>query len=227
MKPKQIVKIIVDISMTILLLLLMAYSLVGEAAHEWLGIGMFVLFILHHVLNNRWSRSLLKGRYTPFRILQTALVVLALASMLGSMVSGIMISRKVFAFLSIRGGQSWARTLHMLSAYWGFVFISLHLGLHWSTMMNMTKRMFKRPSAIRSWTVRAIGLLIAGYGAYAFVKREIGSYMLLRIQFVFFNFEEPLIYFLLDYIAVMGLFVLIGHYSTHILNLFCKGGKPQ
>ena len=93
--------------------------------------------------------------------------------------------------------------------------------------MNMTKRMFKRPSAVRSWTVRAIGLLIAGYGAYAFVKREIGSYMLLRIQFVFFNFEEPLIYFLLDYIAVMGLFVLIGHYSTHILNLLCKGGKPQ
>lgn len=53
MKPKQILKIITDIAMTAILLLLMAYSLVGEAVHEWLGIGMFVLFILHHVLNVR------------------------------------------------------------------------------------------------------------------------------------------------------------------------------
>ena len=54
MKPKQILKITVDILMTATLLLLMAYSLVygsnpavGEAVHEWLGTGMFVLFVLH------------------------------------------------------------------------------------------------------------------------------------------------------------------------------------
>ena len=48
MKARQILKIITDIAMTVILLLLMAYSLVGEALHEWLGIGMFLLFILHH-----------------------------------------------------------------------------------------------------------------------------------------------------------------------------------
>ena len=198
--------------MTVLLLLLMSYSMVGEAAHEWLGIGMFVLFILHHILNRKWSSSLFKGRYTSFRILQTALVALALASMLGSMVNGIIISRNVFSFLRITGGQSWARTLHMLSAYWGFVFISIHLGLHWSVMMGMAKRLWKKQSIICSWGVRAAGFLIAGYGVYAFFKREIGSYMFLKNQFVFFDYGEPLILFLLDYLAVMGLFILIGHY---------------
>ena len=39
-----------------------------EAAHKWLGIGMFALFILHHVLNSKWSRNLRKEKYTPFRI---------------------------------------------------------------------------------------------------------------------------------------------------------------
>ena len=34
MKPKQILKIMADIAMTVILLLLMAYSLVGEKAHE-------------------------------------------------------------------------------------------------------------------------------------------------------------------------------------------------
>ena len=214
MKTKQILKIITDIAMTVILLLLMAYSLVGEAAHEWLGIGMFLLFILHHVLNAKWSKSLFKGKYTAYRIMQTVLVVLALVSMLGSMVSGIVLSHHALSFLQIRGGQSWARTLHMLSAYWGFVFISLHLGLHWNIMMNMTKRLFKKPSAVRKWIVRVIGFLISGYGVYAFIKRDIGSYMVLKNQFVFFDFDEPLVLFMLDYIAVMGLFVFIGHYLS-------------
>ena len=225
MKAKQILKIVTDIAMTVILLLLMAYSLVGEKAHEWLGISMFVLFILHHVLNNKWSRSVFKRRYTPYFALQTALVVLALASMLGSMVSGIILSRYALSFLLITSGQSWARTLHLLSAYWGFAFISLHLGLHWSMMMGMAKRMFKKPSAVRAWIVRCVGFLIAGYGVYAFLKREIGSYMLLKIQFVFFNFDEPLILFILDYIAVMGLFVFIGHYLTEGLKRIGRKNK--
>ena len=212
MRQKEIAKIVTDILMTVILLLLMAYSLVGEAAHEWLGIGMFVLFIAHHVLNSRWSRNLRKGKYTPFRILLTALVVLALASMLGSMVSGIVLSKHALSLFPITGGQSWARTVHMLSAYWGFVFISLHLGFHWSMMMGMTKRIFPKPSVSRKWAARAVGFLIAAYGLSAFFKRDIGRYMLLKNQFVFFDFDEPLVFFLLDYIAVMGLFVFIGHY---------------
>ena len=212
MKPKQTFKIVIDILMTVLLLLLMAYSLVGEKAHEWLGIGMFALFILHHILNNDWSRNLFKGKYTPFRILQTTLVILALAFMLGSMISGIVLSRYAFSFLSVSGGQSWARTLHMLCAYWGFVVISLHIGLHWNIMMNMAKKMFHKSSVIRAWMVRLVGLLTAGYGVYAFVKQQIGSYMFLINQFVFFDYEEPLMRFLLDYMAVMVLFAALGYY---------------
>ena len=71
MKSKQILKIIVDIFMTVTLLLLMAYSLVygsnpavGEAVHEWFGIGMFVLFVLHHFLNRKWSFSVFKKLLT-------------------------------------------------------------------------------------------------------------------------------------------------------------------
>ena len=212
MRQKQIAKIVTDILMTVILLLLMAYSMVGEAAHEWLGIGMLMLFILHHVFNSRWTRNLRKGKYTLFRVLQTALVVLAMLSMLVSMVSGIVLSRYALSFLPITGGRSWARTLHMLSSYWGFVFISLHLGLHWSMMIGMAKRLFKNPSAVRRWIARGLGFLIAAYGLFVFFKREIGSYMFLKTQFVFVDFNEPLVLFLLDYIAVMGMFVFFGHY---------------
>ena len=52
----------------------------------------------------------------------------------------------------------------------------------------------------------------------AFFERQIGSYMLLRNQFVFYDFEEPPVLFMLDYIAVMGLFVAIGHYFSVMLK---------
>lgn len=62
---------------------------------------------------------------------------------------------------------------------------------------------------------------------YAFFKREIGSYMLLKDQFVFFDFYEPLIFFLLDYIAVMGLFVFIGHYLSEGIKRLEKKDSTQ
>ena len=46
----MIAKICVDIGMTAALLLLMPYELVGQAAHEWIEIGIFILFIIHHIL---------------------------------------------------------------------------------------------------------------------------------------------------------------------------------
>ncbi|MCM1218119.1 MAG: hypothetical protein NC548_26840 [Lachnospiraceae bacterium] len=78
MPKKQIIKISVDILMTAALLLLMSYSLLGEEAHEWVGSAMFVLFLLHHVLNAGWIRNLFHGKYKPVRILQTVLAVLGL-----------------------------------------------------------------------------------------------------------------------------------------------------
>ena len=60
MQAKQILKRLTDLAMTVLLLLLMAYSLVGEAAHEWLGTAIFALFVLHHFLHGKWCRNLLR-----------------------------------------------------------------------------------------------------------------------------------------------------------------------
>lgn len=226
MKKQAVFKIAADVIMTVALLLLMAFELIGGTAHEWIGVGMFVMFVLHHVLNRKWIGNICKGRYTPFRIFQVLLVFLVLICMLSSMVSGIVLSRHVFTFLPIQSGRSWARILHMLAAYWGFVFMSLHLGLHWNMMMGMAKWAAGSPSALRSQLLKLAGIVIAGYGVYAFIKRGIGSYMLLRTTFVFFDFEEPLVYFYVDYLAVMGLFVWIGHYaSLGIRALSQKGGK--
>ena len=62
---------LLDIAMTIMLPILMAYSLVGEMLHEIIGTLMLVLFVLHHVMNRKWYPALFKGKYDGRRIFHT------------------------------------------------------------------------------------------------------------------------------------------------------------
>lgn len=222
MKPKMILKILVDLTMTVLLLLLMAYLLVGETAHEWMGLAMFLLFILHHLLNWNWHRNLFRGKYTPMRVLQTLVNVLLLTAMLGLMASGLILSREVFAFLPISGGMSFARMLHMLASYWGFLLMSLHLGLHWSMMMGMIRKAsgIRHPSLIRTWILRILAAALCAYGIYAFIKNGIASYMFLQTHFVFIDMDQTLFSFLAEYLGMMGMWAALSYYTGKLLRRF-------
>ena len=98
-KMKKKSKLAVDILMTLTLLFLMGYQLWGETAHEWAGAFMLVLFLAHHVLNTAWHRNLFRGKYTRVRILTSAVDLALFVVMICLMVSGITMSRHVFAFL--------------------------------------------------------------------------------------------------------------------------------
>lgn len=218
MSVKRKIQIITDISMTVLLPFLMAYVLVGEEAHEWIGSAMFLLFILHHVWNRSWYKNIGKGKYNGIRILGTAINVALMVIMFALMISGLMMSKYVYGFLPVRGGISTARAIHLLASNWGYVLMSLHLGLHWNIFLKMIKKMGaeKEQNRIAIAVMRGTAALISVYGAYAFRKRDMGSYLFLTNRFAFFDYHEPLIYFLMDYVAVMGVFICLGYCFTKI-----------
>ena len=218
-KMKKKSKLAVDILMTLTLLFLMGYQLWGETAHEWAGAFMLVLFLAHHVLNAAWHRNLFRGKYTRVRILTSAVDLVLFVVMICLMVSGITMSRHVFAFLPINGGMGTARLVHMAACYWGFVLMAFHLGLHWGMMLARFWQMFgmDRSCGIRCTVLRIAGVLIAGYGLYVFVTRDLAAYMFLRTQFVFLDYNESLISFYIDYLAMTGLFIWIAHYLSMIL----------
>lgn len=215
MKASVKFKICVDITMTAALYACMAYMLVGEEAHEWIGSGLALLFILHNALNRKWYAALLTGRYTPLRAFQTAVNLLCLASMAAAAVSGAAMSRYLYDIPFLSGGASLARTVHMLAAYWGYCFISLHLGLHWSMMLGMMKNAAAPQRAPRWITplLRTAGAAAALLGAHALMRHNLLDYMFLRNQFVFFDTERPLCLFFLDYAAIMALWAWLAHYA--------------
>ena len=93
--------------------------------------------------------------------------------------------------------------------------------------MGTAKRLVKEFPTAGKRLLRGSAALIAGYGVYAFIQREIGQYMLLRNHFVFFDFEEPLIFFLADYMAVMALFVWVSHYFSKGLRYIIQTRKTK
>lgn len=212
------VRMIVNVSMTIVLLGLMSYSLIGETTHEILGTIMVVLFIVHHILNRKWFGALNKGRYSAFRICQTILVFLMLISVCLSAISGIIISKHLYVFLGLSQGMAVFRSIHIVCAYANYILMSLHLGLHWNSMISAMTSKAGKSNTVLWWILRVITIVVSLYGIYAFVKRQIGEYLFLSQQYVSFDTSEPLILFYIDYIAIMVLFVAVGHYLGMLLK---------
>ena len=131
---------ITDTALTVVLLLLMGYSLIGETAHEWLGISMLALAVLHHKWNWAWCKSLGKGRISAYRAVQSILACLLLFSVLCSLLSGMVLSRYVLGFWTMRLGQDLAATPHLPCAFWSFLLTGLHLGLHWGSVKEAARR---------------------------------------------------------------------------------------
>ena len=205
---------IIDISMTVLLPLLMAYSLIGETFHEAAGTMAFVLFIVHHVLNRKWYGALFKGKYDSRRIFRTALDMLLLVFMLLQPISGILMSKHLYTFLPALSISAQARSIHMLLAYWGYVLLSIHAGIHlvatFRKLYMKSKRMFAAACVVFG--------CVAVYGCAAFIKRGFPGYMSGRTMFALFDYSEPRVFFFLDYLAIMILFIMTGCIAIYGLS---------
>lgn len=213
MKPVLIVKIAIDLCMTVLLLL-MSYHLLPDAAHEWIGASVFALFLAHNILNLRWYRNLFKGKYKAVRIMQTTVNFLLWVAMIGCIVSALIISGHVFAFLNFSSAR-FGRALHLSATVWAFLLMSFHLGLHLQMFIGMAKKIAKpsdKAAIILKWVFRAAAAVCA-FGLYVFISRRMWEELFLLTEFKWFDYEKSLLLYLLENAAMLTLFAAIGHYS--------------
>lgn len=231
MKVQLKVKMLIDFLMTVVLLLLMAYQVTGEKFHEWLGVSMFLLFILHNVLNIRWYGNLFRGKYRFMRIIWTLINFAVFIVILCLAYSGVVMSRHVFAALPINSGMALARVMHLSGSYWGFVLMSVHLGLHWSMIVGMFRKLGGvRNRTVILWIMRLFALLIAGYGAICFWQADIFSYLFLKVEFAFIDYEKNKVLVIIQNMAMMGLWVFITYYAAKgiaIISAICQKWKEK
>lgn len=213
MKKKRILKIILDLLMTILLPLLMIQALAGEELHEWIGILMFTLFIMHHILNFNWYKNLLKGKYSAVRGIGTLVNTAILICMIFIAISGVLLSKYVFAFLEVSQGISFARAAHMICTHWMFVLTSAHLGIHLNVIKNYMEQLTKRKlGTVSSRVLKILFVTITIYGVKVSIDKNLWQYMFYRVQFMFYNFSQTAFRVYLDYVSMMISFAVIGYF---------------
>ncbi len=199
-------RIILDIVMTILFIILMGYYVTDNEVHEILGTITFVLFIIHNILNIKWYKGIFKGKHNFQRIFHIMINLLLFIAMLGMMISGIMISADVFAFLDIPTTM-FGRRLHMLSTSWGFILMAIHVGLHINALMN--KLNAKMKNSTFEYVYYFILTILAGLGIYAFINLKVWEDMFLLNDFKFFDYEQSSIVFYLKYLSILIFIALV------------------
>ena len=92
--------------------------------------------------------------------------------------------------------------------------LSAHLGLHWGIVLGTARKAGgnQKPSALRTTILRALAAGISAYGAYAFIQHHIADYLFLRSHFVFFDYAQPPVLYVLDLLAMMGLWIALSYY---------------
>ena len=207
MKGKNfLVKRTLDITLTILLLFLMAYQVTGDFWHEWLGIAMTVLVIVHHIVNRHWYVALLKGKYTAYRIVITAVDFLLLISFALAAVTGISMSAYAVPFLNGLIPMMTAMKLHLGISYWSFILMAIHIGLHLKPVFAGLKISNRAKLFIK------IAFVIAGaVGIYVFIDAGVPGYLTFRTHFAA-HADYPAIILILRNIFIMMPWMCISIY---------------
>ena len=215
MKKKYLFQLAQDLVMTAVLLSLFGYHLYEEVTHEWLGLAFFALIISHLTLNTWWLKKIFSGNYNAYRILQSAVNFATFFLFLSACISGVMLSKHLLAEMPFHSTSDLMRKIHMTSTHWLQILVGVHLGLHWKAIANLLANSYRINTEhfLAKFVIPVCWLIIGSYGIFAFVKRELLPYLLLRVDFAYFNYNESQVVFYFDFFAILIAFA----YSTRFL----------
>lgn len=140
--------ILVDVLLLAMLLLLFSPRATGLPLHEWIGLTLFGIIVIHLVLSWAWiatnmRRFLTHGnRRTRINLgLNWLLFILILMEL----VSGVMISRVALPAIGVITieDRSW-RALHNLTLNWTLLLLGIHVAMNWRPLVGGVQRYLLR-----------------------------------------------------------------------------------
>jgi hypothetical protein len=180
-KRKSVIKIVIDVLMLVLLILEFSRVYTGQLLHEIFGIALFLLFIIHNVLNISYYKNILKGSYSLSRTVMALVNSLFLICMVFTIVLGISISQEIFKGLNLSGNMT-VRKLHTILGYWNLVLLSIHLGLHFKTIFAKLIYKIKDKKNIKVF-IYIVEAIIVIFGFWKMIKINLAAYLFGKLNF--------------------------------------------
>lgn len=176
---KFILKILLDIILTVGMIALMDTAFTGMMLHELAGIGIFILFIVHNLLNLKWIKNVATKLFSKktkgtvkLMILLNLLMFLDFTTVI---ISGIGMSQELFNLWETNSDVASWIAVHNSASYFGLILIAVHLGLHWGMIMAAMRKAFKlKPeNRLRTILARIAAVIMMIFGVRGMVNQNI------------------------------------------------------
>lgn len=181
------IKIVLDIIMFISMILLMKTNITGLQLHEILGICLFIIFIIHKIINFKWVKSVGKNIFnknmkSKSKIMFFLDLILFLFITL-NVTTGILVSKFILVSLTVNHIEI-VTILHKFFAWWSLILISIHIGLHWENVVNYFERKFKNLKENKLFQIFFILLyiIITILGIWSISRFSVYSKLILNIH---------------------------------------------
>lgn len=206
-------RLFLDLVACVLLLVSLAYDWLGNTVHEIMGTAMFLLLVSHNIYNRRWYGTVTKKTRAPRAIITKAINLTLLGTMLTLLVTSVLISQAVFAFLPLNSTFT-ARQVHTLVGYLALIIAAVHLGLHWTMIMGFARSRLGIRAESRSadTALRGFAIVIAGFGVHSLFALNVGSKLLMQTTMDLWDFETSTTVFFVHLAGIIGLWAFLAHY---------------
>lgn len=168
-KNLNIIKILLDIVMSVLFVLMFNAKVISLNFHELGGLFVCALFLFHKLLNWKWIVAVSKKIFIKNLNIKTRLGYiidfLLLISVTAILVSGIFISKLLFRNIDSQG-LPW-QMIHYFASAVSLILVGIHVGLHWGFVMSMFKKHIKIPIAIAKPLSIILVIAIVIFGSYS------------------------------------------------------------
>lgn len=171
------IKLGLDLVMTLLLVLMYNAKVISITFHELAGLGLFLLFAVHVVLNRRWLTGVtpkLFRRNTGGRLrLQWAMDALLAAAFVTIIVTGLMITKTLPFRLP---GPAAAKQLHYFASALSIVLMGVHMGLHWGVVRSRCKAAFLTTKPVKAAGALFLAVVVC-FGSVSLVQGDFSKWL--------------------------------------------------
>ncbi|MEW5959989.1 MAG: DUF4405 domain-containing protein [Chloroflexota bacterium] len=141
---KTKINLVLDSALFLVFLIVYQAKATGETVHEWLGVGIAAVIIIHILFHWPWVVNITQRFFQKIKTEPQINYMVNMAIFIGfttAIFSGLMISRRVLPFFGLAAADSpfW-KMLHSQASDVTLWLVALHIALHWQWLANAVKR---------------------------------------------------------------------------------------
>ncbi|GAB4580720.1 MAG: DUF4405 domain-containing protein [Anaerolineales bacterium] len=143
-------KFAIDSLLFVAFLLVFNTHLTGKTIHEWLGMAMGAVIIVHLLLSWNWIVGITKKFFSKLKAatrINYLLNLLLFVDFTLVIMTGILISESAMKTLGIElpHDEGW-KQVHLLTSDWAIYLTGIHLALNWRWVIHTLKTLIRKPT---------------------------------------------------------------------------------